>query len=138
MSVALKKHNVVDIFFCDFFFPFLYVQKIQCNQNLNTHTCSFLNTTTKYIYIDMYKPNMYIYIRKCRRKHIHAHAYIYIHIKRKRNPPQYHPSLYPTLLLLCRFIKSWFFLFVSDKILRHSFFHSVSFISKSSTFIPII
>ena len=53
MGMFKLNFNVLCSFLCFFFnfiFVFLYVHEIQYNQNMNTHTCSFVNTMAKYIH----------------------------------------------------------------------------------------
>ena len=55
---------------------------IKATQNMNTHTCSFVNTMPKYIHTNIYP--MYTYtntdvINMHMYTHIYAHTYIHIH-----------------------------------------------------------
>ena len=64
-------------FFFLFFFIFLYVDDIQNNQNMNNHTCLFLNTMPKYIHTNI--NHIYIYTINTDVINMHIHIYIYIH-----------------------------------------------------------
>ena len=73
----------------------MYVNEIQYNQNMNTDTCSFLNTMPKYIHTNINpiyihevqtyytctkKTYIYIYIYICICIYIYAYIYICIYI----------------------------------------------------------
>ena len=61
----------------------MYVNEIQYNQNMNTDTCSFLNTMPKYIHTNInpiYIHEVQTYYTCTKKTYIYIYIYMYMYI----------------------------------------------------------